>query len=91
MGEIYMGAEDQMIPDILYPHWQREYQAALIEPDSEILQERIDVAEAAIERRLQELAHDSNHHTERHVISDALRSLRHLRNNLGSSMFDGSS
>lgn len=79
---IYMGAEDQTIPDILYPHWQHEYEAALLEPDIETLRERIEAAEAAIQRRLQELAQDSNHHTERHVISDALRSLRQLRNSL---------
>jgi hypothetical protein len=77
--------ESQPIPDILYPQWQHEYEAALIEPHSEILQERIEAAEAAIERRLQQLAQDSNHHTERHVIGDALTSLRQLRKNLGSS------
>jgi hypothetical protein len=80
MGGIYMGAEGQTIPDILYPHWQNEYEAALMEPNGE----RIEAAEAAILRRLQELAHDSNHHTERQVISDALASLRQLRNIPGS-------
>jgi hypothetical protein len=73
------------VPDILYPHWQQEYEAALIEPDSEILEERIGAAESAIERRLQELAYDSNHYTERQVIRDAQTSLRRLRNILGPS------
>ena len=80
-----MEPPEQHVPDTLYPHWQHEYEAALIEPDNKILQARIEAAEAAIETRLQQLAQDSNHHTERHVISDALRSLRHLRNILTSS------
>jgi hypothetical protein len=80
MAGIHMA--DEAPPDVLYPHWQYEYEAAIIEPNGELLQQRIDTAESAIERRLQELAQDSNHHTERHVISDALRSLRQLRNSL---------
>jgi hypothetical protein len=75
-----MTAQDsQPTPDILYPHWQNEYEAALVELDDEVLQERIDAAEAAIYRRLQQLSQDSNHHTERHVINDALASLASLR------------
>ena len=78
-------APQQQVPEILYPHWQNEYEAALVEPNSEILQELIEDAEAAIQRRLQQLSHDSNHHTERQVINDALTSLRQLRNDLHSS------
>jgi hypothetical protein len=78
-------APQQQVPEILYPHWQHEYEAALIEPNSEILQKRIDAAEAAIQRRLQQLAQDSNHYTERQAIGDALTSLRQLRNDLRSS------
>ena len=72
--------DSQPTPDILYPHWQNEYEAALVELDNNVIQERIDAAEAAIYRRLQELSQDSNHHTERHVINDALTSLASLRN-----------
>jgi len=76
-----MTAQDsQPTPDILYPHWQNEYEAALVELDNKVLQERIDAAEAAIYRRLQQLSQDSNHHTERQVINDALASLASLRN-----------
>jgi len=76
-----MTAQDsQPTPDILYPHWQNEYEAALVELDDKVLQERIDAAEAAIYRRLQQLSQDSNHHTERQVINDALASLASLRN-----------
>jgi hypothetical protein len=75
-----MRAQDSPTPDILYPHWQNEYEAALVELDNNILRERIDAAEAAIYRRLQQLSQDSNHQTERHVINDALASLASLRN-----------
>jgi hypothetical protein len=66
-------------PEILYPGWQNEYQAALIEVDPAKLGERIEAAEAAIYRRLQQLSQNSDHHTERQVIEDALRSLRFLK------------
>jgi hypothetical protein len=66
-------------PGILYPTWQKDYQDALIEVDRSKLGQRIEAAEAAINRRLQELSQNSNHHTERRVIEDALRSLRFLK------------
>jgi hypothetical protein len=74
-------ATQTLIPssEILYPHWQNEYEAALLELDGETLKDRIKAAEAAIERRLQQLAQDSNHHTERRVIHDALISLHLLK------------
>jgi len=73
-----------MIPDllsseILYPHWQNEYAAALLELDRETLKERITAAEDAIERRIQQLSRDSDHHAERRVIHDALVSLQLLK------------
>ena len=74
----------QPIPEILYPHWQNEYVAALLGPESAIPQKRIQAAEAAIRRRLQQLGQDSNL-TERHVIGHALASLHLLRDNLGCS------
>ena len=52
---------------------------ALLELDRETLKERITVAEDAIERRLQQLSKDSNHHAERRVIHDALISLQLLK------------
>ena len=66
-------------PEILYPSWQNEYQAALIEVDPVKLGRRIEAAEAAIYRRLQQLSQNADHHTERQVIEDALRSLRFLK------------
>lgn len=72
-----MTTEDS--PEILYPHWQEKYQAALIEVDSKRLPGRIEAAEKAIFDRLQELSQSSDHHTERRVMGDALQSLRFLK------------
>ena len=66
-------------PEILYSGWQKEYQAALLEVDPAKLGSRIEAAEAAIDRRLQQLSQNSDHHVERQVIEDALRSLRFLK------------
>jgi hypothetical protein len=55
-----MAAEDPLSPEILYPAWQHEFQAALVELDREKLPERIKAAEAAIFKRLQQLAQDSD-------------------------------
>ena len=74
-----MATDDSPSPEILYPHWQNEYQAALFEDDPEKLAERVAAAETAIYRRLQQISLDSDHHTERHVIEDALASLRVLK------------
>jgi hypothetical protein len=74
-----MAIQDSLSPQSIYPHWQDEYAAALVDIGCEGLKERIDAAEEAIERRLQQLAHDSNHHTERRVIHDALISLQLLK------------
>ncbi len=69
---------------ILYPEWQAEYQAALLELDPKRLLERVTAAETAIFNRLQAISHNSDGHSERQAIEDALSSLRVLkRDNLG--------
>ncbi len=69
---------------ILYPEWQAEYQAALLELDPKRLFERVTAAETAIFNRLQAISHYSDGHAERQAIEDALASLRVLkRDNLG--------
>ncbi len=71
-------------PKILYPEWQNEYQAALLELDTEKLRGRVAAAETAIFNRLQAISQGSNHTAERQAIEDALASLRALkRDNLG--------
>jgi len=71
--------EDSASTEILYRHWQTEYQSVLCEFDPKKLTGLIVTAEGAIQKRLQELSHDSDHHTERQVIEDALQSLRILK------------
>lgn len=71
-------------PKILYPAWQHEYLAALVELDPKTLFERVRAAETAIFNRLQALSHNPDSHAERQAIEDALASIRVLkRDNLG--------
>lgn len=71
-----MSVEDSSSPEILYPAWQNEYQAAVEELDPVRLRGLIEAAEAAVFKRLQQLSNNDNHHAERQVIEDALASLR---------------
>ena len=69
---------------ILYPEWQAEYQAALVELDPKTLFERVTAAETSIFNRLQAVSRNSDGHAERQAIEDALSALRVLkRDNLG--------
>ena len=71
-------------PKILYPEWQHEYLAALVELDPKTLFERVTAAETAIFNRLQAISHNPDSHAERQAIEDALAGLRILkRDNLG--------
>ncbi len=68
--------------EILYPEWQKEFQAAIVETDREKLLERVMAAEAAIFNRLQILSQSSDTNSnERQAIEDALASLRSLKKN----------
>jgi hypothetical protein len=69
---------------IKYPHWQREFEAALREGDPQSLRQRVDAAEAALFRRLQALAGSAEGDAERQAISDARETLRVIqRDKLG--------
>jgi len=69
---------------ILYPEWQPEYQAALLEFDPKQVIERVKEAETAIFNRLQSLLGSDNSQAERLAIEDALVGLRVIkRENLG--------
>jgi hypothetical protein len=62
--------------------WQELYQAAMVELDRPTLPIRIEIAQAAIERRLQELWAGSDHSdclAEQQQMADALQGLRTLR------------
>jgi hypothetical protein len=74
-----MATDDPRSPEILYPTWQNEYQAALVELDRAKLSQRVEAAEAAIFKRLQQLSRSSDDFAERQVIQDALHSLRVLK------------
>jgi hypothetical protein len=80
-----MATEDPPSPEILYPAWQNEYQAAIVELDRKKLPERVAAAEAAIFKRLQQLSQSSSDDfAERQAIEDALHGLRVLqRDELG--------
>ena len=64
---------------ILYPEWQRDYQAALLELDREKLRERVEAAETAIFKRLQAISQSPENQAERQAIEDALAGLRVLK------------
>jgi len=75
-----MATEDPPPPEIiLYPEWQNEYAAALLETTSQKLAERVEAAETAIFNRLQTISQSSDHQAERQAIEDALAALRVLK------------
>jgi hypothetical protein len=82
--EVIMADPKLPSPKILYPAWQHEYQAALLELDPKKLLERVTAAETAIFNRLQAISRSADTHAERQAIEDALASLRVIkRDNLG--------
>jgi hypothetical protein len=66
-------------PKILYPEWQGEYLAALLEFDPKLLGERVQAAEGAIFKRLQAISQGTENRTERQAIEDAVAALRVLK------------
>ena len=64
---------------IKYPHWQREFEAALREGDPITLRERVDAAEAALFLRSQALVGSAKGQAEAQAISDAMRALRAIQ------------
>jgi len=65
--------------NIKYPHWQREFEAALLEGDPQTLRQRVDAAETAIFLRSQALVGNAQGHAERQAISDAIGTLRAIQ------------
>ena len=61
------------------PPWYALYADTMVELDRNRLLERMEATEAAIEARLHDLRHDSDHHAERQEIDDAIRNLTLLR------------
>ena len=59
--------------------WYALYAATMVELDHKLLLKRMEATEAAIQARLHDLRHDSDHHAERQEIDDAIRNLTLLR------------
>jgi hypothetical protein len=66
-------------PERRFPQWKLEYETALLETDPKALFKRIEVAEAAILTRREELILSSNGLAERQEIKMALGILRRLK------------
>jgi len=73
--------EEETAPsqNIKYPHWQRQFEAALLEGDAQTLRQRVDAAEAALFLRSQALAVTAPKNPELQAISDAIRILRTIQ------------
>ena len=65
--------------NIKYPHWQREFEAALLDSDPQTLRQRVDAAEAAIFLRSQALAVSPQGQAEQQALADAIRTLRTIQ------------
>ena len=63
-------------PNLPFPDWQLEYQAALLEIDPQKLPERVKLPKLLSFLRQQALVHRSDGHVEREAIEDAMRALR---------------
>jgi hypothetical protein len=62
-----------------YPAWQRPYLDALLEIDPKKLVERVEEAEVAIFKRLQQLNQSQDGQAERQVIQGAISALKILK------------
>ena len=72
--------EQETIPITMkYPHWQREFEAALVDGDPNTLRQRVDAAEAALFLRSQALAGSAPDSPEQQAIADAVRTLRGIQ------------
>jgi hypothetical protein len=71
-------------PEVRWPEWQREFEAALLEQDREKLLARIMAAEAAIFNRRQAISQSLADEAERQALREAVAKLRILkRDDLG--------
>jgi hypothetical protein len=64
---------------IKYPHWQHEFEAALVGGDPQSLRQRVDAAESALFLRLQALAESAEGDKERQAIAEAIATLRAIQ------------
>jgi hypothetical protein len=62
-----------------FPKWQPLYNAVIAESDPTKLREKASALETAIFNRFQELAEESDHHTERDALHLAVDNLKHIQ------------
>jgi hypothetical protein len=77
-----MADSDPFPPTLRFPEWQTQYEAALLETDSDKLPKFVAAAEQAILGRLQALAGNTDHGEERMAMTDALHALRFLKGSI---------
>ena len=66
-------------PTLLFPAWQREYEAVWAEIDAIALFKRVEVAEAAILTRRTDLDGRPDHERERAALDEALANLQFVK------------
>ena len=64
---------------VRYPHWQPEFEAAVLEGDPRTLRQRVDAAEAALFLRSQALAGNPQASDEQQAIAEAVQKLRTIQ------------
>jgi hypothetical protein len=74
-----MGGSARSLFPLRFPVWQTQYEAALMETNSDRLPKFVAAAELAILSRLQVLLGEVGHEQERIALSDAQRALRFLK------------
>jgi hypothetical protein len=64
---------------VRFPAWQPEYEAALLETNTDALFGRVEVAEASLLIRREALAKDADHAAEKREIAAALEELQAIK------------
>jgi len=72
-------SDKNSLPVVLYPEWQTDYLAAIVELDRKRLAKRVTEAEAVITKRLQTIPQGADYQRELQAIQDALAALRLLK------------
>jgi hypothetical protein len=66
-------------PELKFPQWQAPFQELIIEFTLQRLPEKLQKAEALIQKRLQQLDQGNDHRDERIALQDALSILRVMK------------
>ena len=66
-------------PVVIYPKWQHQLRAALVETDPDKLLERVKEAQKAISKRFEKISRSTSHAAEIEAIENAMDTLDVLR------------